>query len=235
MAIPSFYHPELSSSDSLILLAQNEASHAVKSRRLRVGDSVRVFDGQGVVASAKIVAAERREVALELIDVMQRPKPDNALVIACAVPKGDRQKIMLDMLTQLGVSGIIPLRCERSVTRFSPNMADRWRRVMIEACKQSQNPWLPSISDEIAFNELLKNAERPLIYADVTGDAAHSAFSATNDVTVLIGPEGGFSNAEINQLKRRSAQALSLGGHILRTEAATVVAAAQFNANLRLR
>lgn len=230
MAIASFYHAQLNSSESSIELSAEEGAHAVKARRLRVESEVRLFNGEGLVGDAIITAVERNKVSVNVLSLRQCAKPKTTFSIAMALPKGDRQKVMLDMLTQLGVSEIIPLRCERSVTQFSSKMADKWRRVMIGACKQSQNPWLPKLSDEVNFLELLHDSARQLVYADVNGEKSERVFREGPNPTILIGPEGGFSNIEFNALSEMGVLKLALGGHILRTEAAAVSAAAQFNA-----
>jgi len=230
MAIPSFYYPDLKPELELVSLPAQEAAHAFKSRRLNVGDKVRVFNGFGLLAWAQICTAERREVTLEIERIERAAKPGAKLTIATSIPKGDRQKVMLDMLTQLGIAQIIPLRCERSITKFSNNMADKWRRVMVEACKQSQNPWLPTLLSELTLPELLQDQERNFVYADADGVCGSHLFGEHRQYTILIGPEGGFSDAELQELRTRQLPVIGLGPHILRTEAAAVASAAQFNA-----
>ncbi|MFT6407745.1 MAG: 16S rRNA (uracil1498-N3)-methyltransferase [Arenicella sp.] len=159
MSIPSFYYPLLASNDCVISLDANEASHAVKSRRLRVGQTVRIFNGAGRQAIGILSLIERRSVRVELSSIEQLEQPARKVSIAVAVPKGDRQKVMVDMLTQLGVFEIIPLRCQYSVTKFSPAIAEKWARVAVEACKQSQNPWLPIITSERDLDDLLSSRE----------------------------------------------------------------------------
>lgn len=230
MAIPSFYHPRLSGSESSIVLSQEEGLHAVKARRLKVGRDVRVFNGQGLVGEAVIAEIERRKVSVDVTLLQQHDKPNCRPVIATAIPKGDRQKVMLDMLTQLGVSEIIPIRCERSITHFNDSMASKWQRIMIEACKQSQNPWLPALGDEIKLLDLINDDGKQFVYTDLSGQNAETVFTSGQAQIILIGPEGGFSDAELNALIKLNVSTLSLGGHILRTEAAAVAAVSQFNA-----
>lgn len=225
MAIPSFYFPQLALHDQLISLDSNEASHAVKSRRLRVGQEVRVFNGRGLVSIGNLSVVERREVAVKLNAISEIAPTQRRISIAVAIPKGDRQKVMIDMLTQLGVFEIIPLRCERSVTQFSDNTSDKWKRIAIEACKQSQNPWLPKIADELGFDELLESGGRRFAFAHIGDALVFNTAESFSELTVLIGPEGGFSAAELAKLTQQSIPSISIGRYILRTEAAAVAVA----------
>jgi len=229
MAIPSFYHPELKLIDSKISLSEGEALHAAKSRRLRVDDSIRLFNGLGMVAHANILSIDKRKVSASIRQCEQYDRPDTRFSIATAIPKGDRQKTMLDMLTQLGVSEIIPLDCERGVVSYSQNMADKWRRVMVEACKQSQNPWLPTLATQTPIESLVEQTNCCCVYADAEGKNSLKVLGLEVDTTILIGPEGGFSPTEFECFKNYSLPAVKLGGYILRTEAAAIAAASQYN------
>ena len=238
MAIPSFYCPELNSalfeSDApLITLSKNESAHAIKSRRLRQGQEVNLLNGQGGFSKGSIVVVDKRAVEIQLTSFRQKPKNSSSITIATAIPKGDRQKVMIDMLTQLGVSRVIPLNCEHSVTRYSDNLALKWERAAIEACKQSQNPWLPTISSAQTIERLLNSEDAKLAYADASGESiellGRSLFQdKTVNLTVIIGPEGGFSDNEIKLMAEQKCLPIKLGDFILRTESAAITTVSQF-------
>ena len=240
MSIPSFYYPSLTPQDSVVSLDAKEASHAAKSRRLRVGQQVRLFNGLGLVAMGALSLVERRNVMIELDSFEQLEAPARRVSIAVATPKGDRQKVMIDILTQLGVFEIIPVRCQYSETKFNHNTADKWVRVSIEACKQSQNPWLPRIASERDLDQLLgsweegcdnsnhsqrNQSQRNLVVANADGECLLNLTQDNSDVTVLIGPEGGFSEQEFVKLRQFSVPSMRIGPYILRTEAAAISAA----------
>lgn len=230
MALATFYHPELDSNDQLVELSEAESAHALKSRRLREGAPIQLINGHGLVAQGVIAATQKRSVSVRIQAIKKHPKP--ALIsIATAIPKGDRQRNMLDMLTQLGVSEIIPLHCEHSVTHFKTAMRDKWERVTIEACKQSQNPWVPRIRDAVRIDELIACTNSQLMYADANGssmfDYCNSCSELPNEIIIMIGPEGGFSEQEIKLLRHSDCTAISLASTILRTELACVSALAQ--------
>jgi 16S rRNA (uracil1498-N3)-methyltransferase len=251
MSIPSFHHSSLKPQDSVVSLDAKEASHAAKSRRLRVGQRVRLFNGFGLVALGALSLVERRTVMVELDSFEQLDPPARRVSIAVAIPKGDRQKVMVDILTQLGVFEIIPVRCRYSETKFNDNTAEKWLRVSIEACKQSQNPWMPRIASEQDLDQLLgslpessdnsdpssisslqsnhslttQHSQRNLVVANTDGECLLSLAQSNSDVTVLIGPEGGFSEQEFSKLRQFSVPSMRIGPYILRTEAAAISAA----------
>jgi len=237
MAIPCFYCPDLNArmiinDDSIISLSETESSHAVRSRRLREGDEVRLLDGAGVIAKGNISHVDKRNVRVKLGAFEKQVANSTKIAIATAIPKGDRQKIMIDMLTQLGVSEIFPLACEHSVTRYSDNLGVKWQRAAIEACKQSQNPWLPVIHRSHSIEKLCDYDNYHVVYTDTAGDSVPSVRKQMSDdgkmLMVVIGPEGGFSPSEIKYFSERNIDSVSLAGHILRTETAVVAAMAQF-------
>ena len=223
-----FFHSELCESASLVDLAPSEMAHVVKSRRLKPGQPIDLMNGQGLIAHGHIEQADRRKVTVRLITFNHHKRLANGLTIATALPKGDRQKVMLDMLTQLGCYRIIPLIYERSVTKFDDKSHTKWRRATIEACKQSQNPWLPEIGELVSVEALLESESQPVVVADAKGVGIRQHASQGQPLTVLIGPEGGFSLREYKLFETKQIPAIRLGPHILRTEAAAVSAAASW-------
>lgn len=233
MSVATFYYLGDLRVDTSIELSAEEARHALKSRRLSVGAEIQLINGQGIIAQAQLSAIGKRQLSADIIALQFIEQPTPIVTLATAIPKGDRQKVMLDMVTQLGVSKIIPLDCKHSVTRFSNNTLLKWQRACIEACKQSQNPWLPTIAPEQTAAEcLLDYSKKPgvaLLYADQKGKAMAkvSATIQANEICIMVGPEGGFSNDEAQLFVDHDAQAVKFASAILRTEAASIVAVAQ--------
>ncbi len=228
--MPSFYHPELNQESHSLDLNAEESKHAIKARRLRVGDSLNVINGCGGFAECTLVSVEEGVARLKVDSIELQRRPPKTLVVASALPKGDRMRFMVDMLAQLGVDNLIPLRCDHSVQKFSSNLKLKLNRYALEACKQSNNAWLMSIDDEQTVADLALDYGSDLIYADGAG-ARPAAIYADNSNSlpvrpIAIGPEGGFSAHEIDLMAKQGAQALKLGETILRTETAAVVAAA---------
>jgi 16S rRNA (uracil1498-N3)-methyltransferase len=232
-----FYCAQLADPGNVIKLGGEEAQHAAASRRLHPGDALCLFDGYGGIASAVILRVATRERELELRIEARRtePPPRPAIHLACALPKGDRQSVLLDMATQLGMTQFTPLECERGVVKPGPKAPDRWRRLCLEACKQSRRSHLPVINPPNVPREIATHAAA----AGSTVWIAHPSAQAANiasavaqnaaaDVTILVGPEGGFTEAEVAQAIGGGAKMLALGSAILRIETAALALVAAF-------
>ena len=225
MSRATFYHPQLLESDSIVELSAEESVHAVKSRRLRVGQEIRLFNGEGLVADAELSSIHRGSVQATLLKCRQLARNKNTISVLTAIPKGDRQRFMVDMLCQLGVEQITPLNCEHSVTRFNEKIAQKWQRYAIESCKQSQNAWLPLIQEGQHLAKLLelkKGVGEVWFYADRDGKLLANTVPVAHDRTIFIGPEGGFSAHEIELFKAAEGTPVRLSDNILRTEAAAI-------------
>ena len=233
MAKPCFYYPDLIGNTevgSCYELPASESAHALQSRRLNVGSQIQLIDGIGCLAEAVIVESGRRVVSVQIdsISELSRTKP----LVHCfiAMPKGDRQKVMVDMLTQIGVASITPLVCERSISVPKATQLEKLARVSIEACKQSKNAFVAKIEKPCEFNELF-GRDGVLVFCDQLGNnwrEAKKQFATALNIMLVIGPEGGFSDTELTALRKANACSLALGQHILRTELAAISAAALF-------
>ena len=223
---PWFYCPDLAQGGSQCLLPPEEAAHALGSLRLGPGEGLTLFDGRGRVARARVAEADRRRRHLACrAEAGQRQAPPPRRMLAAALPKGDRQAVMLDMATQLGMTVFQPLVCERSVVRPQAGAARRWRRICLEACKQSRRAWLPEIRAPLSLAEALARAQDwDKWLAHPGGGVPPAGGPGGGAVMLCIGPEGGFTDAEVEAARRAGARPLSLGGAVLRVETAAVAA-----------
>ena len=228
-----FYFPELGESDTTVNLVGEEARHAVSVRRIRVGEEVSVTNGRGLIATCNVTSIANKPPSLELsirqVSVVPAPR---AIHLAAAMPKGDRQRVLLDMATQVGISEFTPLLCQRSVSKENDKAQERWQRICLEAMKQSRRAWLPRVNPSIeltSFVDLLPK-DRVLCCASADGQDVLGMTSIEPEtgiaVVVVVGPEGGFTENEIGYLRRAGALEFNLGDGVLRTETAAVVAAA---------
>jgi len=130
-----FFLPNLPQ-QATVTLDGDQAHHAAQVMRFEVGDSIILFDGQGVEASCKIDAISRKRVELTIVE---RSSADRALstelTLAVALPKKDRQKFLIEKLVELGVTRLIPVPAERSVAAASQKVIDRIEKQIIEACQ----------------------------------------------------------------------------------------------------
>ncbi len=213
-----FHTPELTGDCRTLKLSEQEARHAVRVLRVATGDRIAVFNGRGVWAEAEL---KGKNGDLEILGTHEAPLQHPRLHLAAALPKGERFGVLLSMAAQLGIATFTPLICEHSVVRPAKRHALRGQRILVEACKQSRNAWLPQWRDAATPGEL--NPDGTMLYAHPGGASLAASVDDQADVlTLLVGPEGGFSGTETAELDDRGATALSLGSNILRIETAAV-------------
>ncbi|MEZ4333412.1 MAG: RsmE family RNA methyltransferase [Myxococcota bacterium] len=207
-----------------IVLSGDEGRH-VAARRLRPGDPLVAFDGAGHTGLARIESADRRGVAIRVETLEEVTPPADVWRLATAIPKGERLAILLPMLTQLAVPVWQPLVLEDSAVRSLDVESARMRRILVESAKLARRPWLLEVRPPCDLATLLGavgRAERVCF-----GDRAGERTGVPSDAaTVVIGPEAGFSAAELAALRQVGATAVTLGPHNMRIETAAVAAAA---------
>ncbi len=202
----------------------DDAHHLWKVLRLRPGEVVTAADGAGRWRPYVVTG----DVALEATAEEQaEPALHPRLAVAFALTKGDKPELVVQKLTELGVDRILPVLGERSISRPDPGraatQARRWRRVAREAARQCRRARLPEVADLAPLSSLAGHPS--LVVAERGGAPAAGVVAGTGEeLLVVIGPEGGLSEAEIELLEPMSR--LGLGPHVLRAETAAVAAAA---------
>lgn len=209
-------------------LDRDAVRHLAGARRLRDGDEVTLFDGAGGLATAQLCDRSR---AVAIVDAWNVERPAAGVIVASALPKGDRLATMLDMCVQLGIDAFIPLRCRRSVVTLTVAGRARLSRIAMEAAKQSRRPWLPEIREESTPSGIIAAARTSgatVVVADPQGEHAEAVRRelAGGPIVVLIGPEGGFDDEERRAFESIALRRLRLADGILRIETAAVAAAA---------
>jgi len=214
------------------VLAGDEAHHLTRVLRAAVGDEVTLFDGRGTEARARVVALGRREVELDVVALGQ---PDRELAVevtlAVALPKGDRQRWLIEKMVELGVTRLVPLRTARSVARPGASALERLARQVIEASKQCGRNRLMAIaapSDWPTLVDAAPPAALRLVAHPRGGRPLLAAIPArlTGPVVLAVGPEGGFTPEEIARAAAAGWQRVDLGPRVLRIETAALVLAA---------
>lgn len=225
---PCFFCAEVPPVGGGATLDEAETHHASASRRVRVGDEISLIDGRGTRAAAVVGSVSHRALAFTVHERRRLRPPNPSVAVACAVPKGERLRTMIDMLSQLGVTAFVPLVCERSTVKPRHSLPDRWRRVAIEACKQSRNPYVPEIHEPCSVQASLAGVgDKDVIgFADIDGGTFQEILPDRGALHLYVGPEGGFTDAEIALLRACGAQPVSLGSNTLRVETAAVAGAA---------
>jgi 16S rRNA (uracil1498-N3)-methyltransferase len=216
-------------------LTGDEARHLAAVMRAKIGDEVTLFDGSGNEFTARIEALSKRAVELAIVErrAIDRELP-LALTLAVALPKGERQKWLVEKATELGVTRLVPLVTKRGVAQPVAAALERLRRSVIEASKQCGRNRLLEIATPIAAAELFGSppgqygTEVTRLIADPSGRPLSDVSRASADVLAAIGPEGGFRPDELAAAQAAGWQPVSLGPRILRVETAAIALAAWF-------
>ena len=215
---------------SKAVLTGDEARHLARVLRATVGDEVTVFDGRGRSWAARVKAIGRDTVELETGEPRVEPAGGRVLTVAVALPKGDRQKWLVEKLTELGVARLVPLVTERGVAEATPAAVARLERGVIEASKQCGRSTLMEIGAPASVAAVVASraADAIGLVADPCGQPLDAAgWPATTEVIALVGPEGGFSQAELALAEAAGWPRIALGHYVLRIETAAVALAAR--------
>ncbi|HVN44899.1 MAG TPA: 16S rRNA (uracil(1498)-N(3))-methyltransferase [Steroidobacteraceae bacterium] len=217
-----------------VTLPASAAGHLTRVLRLKAGAAVTVFNGRGGEYAATITRLRGSAVTLTVGEhvPIERESPF-PLTLAQGVSRGERMDLVVQKATELGVSRLVPVLTERSVVRLDEEQSDRksshWRAIVIGACEQCGRNRLPEVALPARLHEFLRqpagDAVRLLLSATATRrieDVARPAKGAM----VLIGPEGGLSEAEQEQALTAGFTAVNLGPRVLRTETAAIAALA---------
>ncbi|GAB3405477.1 16S rRNA (uracil(1498)-N(3))-methyltransferase [Schumannella luteola] len=236
-----YLNPELTAAQAVVgarvAIRGEEAAHAVKVARTRVGERVSIGNGDGVIVTGAVVSAEPGELVLEVDEVRDEPDPQPQLWLAQALAKGGRDEMAVQAATELGVAGIVPWSAERSVTRWDATKAAkgraRWESIAREAAKQSIRTRVPEVTAPQSTAELARG-DGLLLVLDPGGAVPISQVElpSAGRVTFVVGPEGGISPRELALLADAGAVGVRLGPEVLRTSTAGPAAIAVLAARL---
>lgn len=229
------YYSETPISGDRALLTGDEAHHLMNVMRARVGDEVVLFDGLGAEFSARIEQLAKREVRLAVTSRAEtnREAP-RRVTLYCALPRGDRQRWLVEKAVEMGVTKFVPLRTARGVVQPDAGVCERLRRTVVEASKQCRRNVLMEIGDpcgvppagESLSHDVCRLLAHPGAEATLVDETAPGRLPPGAAVAILIGPEGGFTDDEARAAQAAGWQAVDLGARILRIETAALLAAA---------
>jgi 16S rRNA (uracil1498-N3)-methyltransferase len=222
-----------------VVLSGPEGRHAATVRRLRPGERVDVGDGAGLVAECVVTAHSGRGLELAVLElaVLARrevPPPDPVITVVQAIPKGDRGELAVEEMTEVGVDRIVPWAAARSVPVWQAERGARslakWRATAREAAKQSRRAWLPEVTQPASAADvaavIAKAACAVVLEPDAAAGLGDLRPPDSGDLVLVVGPEGGITEAENAAFLAAGAHARRLGPTVLRTSTAGPVAAA---------
>lgn len=228
MSTPRFHVPAVLAAQTILALPDAAAHHATRVLRLRSGDPVTLFNGMGGEYAACITAIGKHDVtvAIERHDPVERESPLTVTLVQ-AVSSGERMDLTVQKAVELGVARIVPVESERSVVRLKGERAGKrvahWQQVAISACEQCGRNRIPEVRMisplDAWFATPAGNALRWVLLP-----GAHTALRdlprPQQSIELLVGPEGGLTETELDAARRAGYQPIRLGPRVLRTETA---------------
>ncbi|MFT3845357.1 MAG: RsmE family RNA methyltransferase [Lacibacter sp.] len=232
MALPFFYIDAYDGSSMLLTLNEETSKHVVQVLRMQRAEELNLTDGKGTLLNAFIVEAHKKNCVVKINTVTKTDEPERKICIAVSLVKNaSRFEWFLEKATEIGVSEIVPLvseRTERQHFRY-----DRMKGIVISAMLQSQQIWLPVLHEPVSFSSYIEQTKEKAQLAKLIAHCEEGTKKSLrdvdlrpfNEISILIGPEGDFSPAEIELALQNKFQPVALGETRLRTETAAVVAA----------
>ncbi|HQU82424.1 MAG TPA: 16S rRNA (uracil(1498)-N(3))-methyltransferase [Pyrinomonadaceae bacterium] len=224
-----FYSPNESFNAENITLNIDETKHLREVLRLRVGEKVQVFDGEGNEFLCEIESISKKETLLKIVEEIKpfAPISNLDLTLAVALLKGDKFDLVVQKAVELGVKTFVPLmtkRCDvkiKNAQDFNKKL-ERLNRIALEACKQSGRADLMEITELIGFQEFIKSANGTKLFFSERKGESFNEIKPDKKITALIGSEGGWEDSEIESAIENGFQIITFGGRILRAETAAI-------------
>jgi 16S rRNA (uracil1498-N3)-methyltransferase len=213
-----------------VALAAEQAHHARKVLRLSDGETIELFDDEGHVATGILRFRGTNDASVQVETIGSPPDSGLSLTVAAAVPKGERADWMIEKLGELGVLAFIPLAAERSVVLpEGRNKQERWGRIAKESAKQSRRIGTMRIATLTSVEAAVRQIDGSGWVCSTDGDATpllHMARSLPKSLTIFVGPEGGWTGAELTAFAGAGVTSVQLTSTVLRIETAAIAAAA---------
>jgi 16S rRNA (uracil1498-N3)-methyltransferase len=226
----------------LLTLSEEESRHLRDVLRLRAGDEAQVFDGEGreFACVVREVGGRREGATLEVRGPVEPPSPESPLelMLAVALLKGEKFDLVVQKATELGAARVVPVETKRADVRLrderdASKRVERWRRLALEAAKQSGRARVPAVEEPAAFAAFVGRGPRAhearVLFAEGGGAQLDSLATTTerlSAVNALVGPEGGWEDEEVELARARGWHVVTLGGRTLRAETAAITVCA---------
>lgn len=229
MALPFFYIADHNSSKKEIVLDEDTSRHVVQVLRIKEGEKLNLTDGKGNLITAEVTDNHKKHCSVKVVGSRFTPQVPRKITMAISLLKNtNRFEWFLEKVTEIGISEIIPLICER--TEKQKFRYDRMKGICVSAMLQSQQSWLPVVHEPKQFNHLaieqFNDQQKFIAHCEEFGEKnSLSTYESLNHSMILIGPEGDFTKQEIELALQNNFIPVSLGETRLRSETAGVVAA----------
>lgn len=232
MVEPLFRFTEPLVAGQTVQLAGPEGHHAAAVRRLRVGEAIALTNGQGLKARGVVSAVAPKQLTVAVHSVETFELPVVTFTLVQAVAKGDRDELAIQAATELGTTKVVPWQADRSISKWDgkeEKNRERWQQIVDEAAKQALRPWFPEVAHVQSSKSLAKQISESAgtyLVLDPTSPLSlnQAELSTSGEVALIVGPEGGISEAELALFETAGAKRVHLGTGILRTSTAGMAA-----------
>jgi 16S rRNA (uracil1498-N3)-methyltransferase len=236
MTLAMFVLPEVTGAivGESVTLDGDEGHHAAVVRRITEGEQLLLTDAAGTVATCRVTAVGKGSLIAEVLETRTSPAETPRLTVVQAIPKGERGELAVEMLTEVGADVIVPWAAARSIARWKGDRTEKslakWRSAAREAAKQSRRPHFPTVAGLATTEDvvgLLADASvRVVLHEAASGPLADVPVPGRGEIVIVVGPEGGITDEELEAFSRVGAEPLRLGSSVLRSSTAGVAAAA---------
>lgn len=204
----------------------DEARHLTRVLRVEVGQKYEISDNQQLYL-AEIETARKEHVVFRVLEKLQTPPPGQHVTLLAALIKFDHFEWILEKATELGVSRIVPVEAERSergLDRAAGKRRERWLRIILESCQQCRRPQQPLLDEPLRLVNALKTESDARFFLEENPGAPPflNVVGTAESASLVVGPEGGWTDAERGQAATAGWTAVSLGRNVLRAETAAI-------------
>jgi 16S rRNA (uracil1498-N3)-methyltransferase len=218
-----FLIDKLEGADS-IEVSGDEAHHAIKVLRIKLGEEILISDGAGNWVQASVENIEKKSFIAKVLERGFQAEKSPRLIVVQGLPKSDRVKDAIEILVESGVDLIIPWQADRSISKWQKDSLAKWQNVAVTATKQSRRFRTPEIIDGLSLSELLEiesaNSAVLVMHESATtklSEVVTSKFADMSEILIVIGPEGGISDGELALLEGAGAHIVGLGPEVFRS------------------
>lgn len=226
MSVPYFFEPLIAIGMTQFTMSETSSKHCIQVLRMEVGEHLEITNGQGGLFHATILVAHKKNALVSITKAIQTDRPKQQLHLGISLLKNAvRLEWLFEKATEMGITNITPLICERTIhERFK---TERMQQIIQSAMIQSQQTWLPVLSAPMPFQQFIEQAvtaQKLIAHCEPLHKASIKSIVASEDLVLLIGPEGDFAPSEIEAAIAKEFIPIDLGPTRLRTETAGIFA-----------
>mgnify|MGYP006279263929 CR=1 FL=1 len=228
--MPCFYTPNLIVDTETIEISGEEFHHIVHVRRKQIHQSIKLTNGNGIIAKAKITGIKKRQLTAQILSLKKEKIYKPNIFAAFSLLKNRNDSLIIEKLTELGVKAFYPLSFKRTIRQPTKNNIRKLHKTTVAAIKQCDNAYLPKIHKAMKLQNFLSQTTgfKPFVALETEQDKLiYDLEIPDSDICLIFGPEGGFTENEKKLFQNKKISTFSIGNHIVRAETAAIAATSQ--------